>query len=177
MAQKPVDFLSIADLLQSGTAKELETDGKIKEKLTAKGPHINIDFTQGHRVPFGLFKLKGKRNPLTVDIISLGNMIGFKKTMMFPLIMALDGEGKEVIGESALYDTREPAENLPMHIAASWKFTDAGNIEYIIVYPDMVSAKDTSLQTGSNKGIVVNALLSKMRVKKDAYARYHMSVC
>lgn len=176
MAQKQADIINIEDLLKSGTATEIGIGETRKEKLTSKDPHINFDFTQGQRLPYGLFQLKEKRDSFNVEIISLGNMIGFKKTMMFPLILALDGEGKEIVGESILYETRKPTGNLPMHLAASWKFTAAEKLEYILIYPDMISSKDTTLQTGSNQGIVVNALLKRMRVKKDAYARFHITI-
>lgn len=176
MGKKAQDVTDVSELFQSKKITGLSPGQTVKGKLTEKDPHITADFTQGERLPFGFFKLSDIQGPFSVEIISLGNMIGFKKTMMFPLIMAFDAEGKEVFGESTAYENRDPDNKYPMHVFASWTFDPGDAAEYLLIYPDMVSAEDTKLKTGSNKGIVTNAILRAIKVKKDAYARYHITL-
>ncbi len=181
------------ELLEGVNPQKDYLNKKIKSKLDNKQPLVLIEGEPTFPSPCNLHKFDLEDGKYSLELISLGNMAGFKKTIMIPLIKVYDKNGRIVENcRAAKYETRSPTGTLPFHIYSLWEFDIENNgLYYIQVTSDNSSDSNlaldevseqpvisagTAISSGSpivtGAGIVTTMLLKGYPVKRSPYGKY-----
>jgi hypothetical protein len=170
---------SFDKLLEEIKPKEDILNEKIKSELNDEQPLILIEGEKSFPSPCNLHKFNLDGGKYTLELISLGKMAGFKKTIMLPLIKVYNKHGKLIENIIATkYETRAPTGRLPFHIYSLWELNiDTDDVYFIQIASDNSSTDDIDLilQTGVGAvGIISNSLLNGYPVKKSPFGKYKM---
>ena len=96
-------------LIEEINPKGNSLNEKIKSDLNNKQPLIMIEGERAYPSPCNLHKFELKSGKYSLELISLGNMAGLKKTIMIPLIKVYSKQGELTENiKVAKYETRSP---------------------------------------------------------------------
>lgn len=175
---------SFDSLLLNLEPEENKINKKIKSELDKNLPLILVKDEKSFPAPCNLHKFDLDAGKFSLEFISLGDMMGFKKTIMFPIIKVYNKEGELVDGVKVLsYGTRSPTGSLPFHVYTLWEFNIEAKGEYYIqVASDNSSADGVRLHVSNGYAIATGAglaaknLLKGYPVKRSPYGKYKMTL-
>lgn len=90
---------SMIEAVKSGVIKQLSDGDKINSRIAESDPAIILEIgTSRFRSNFKLYSFTANQSPMsyTINLRSLGNFLGFRKTEMIPLIFIIDESGKVI---------------------------------------------------------------------------------
>lgn len=142
-------------LLKEINPKESSLDKIIKSELDNKQPIIMIEDESTFPSPCNLHKFDLESGKYSLELTSLGNMAGFKKTIMIPLIKVYNKHGDLLENIKAeKYETRSPTSTLPFHIYSFWEFEiDNKDFYYIQVISENSSSTNLTLEDTSGQAV------------------------
>lgn len=180
-------------LLEAINPEENSLNKKVKSVLNNKQPLIMVEGERAFPSPCNVHKFGLERGKYSLEFISLGNMAGFKKTIMIPCIKVYNKNGELIDNSRAdKYETRSPTNTLPFHIYSLWEFKiDENDFYYIQITSDNSSDSnlildETSEQafisggttTGSpivaGASLITTMLLKGYPVKRSPFGKYKM---
>ncbi len=186
---------SIDTLIRIIRPVECSLNKKIKADLNKK--QSVILFNNKFPSPCNLHTIKLGKGNYYIELISLGNMAGFKKTIMLPLVKILSqqvGEDNDILVST--YEVRSPTSTLPFHIYTKWEFeikktgfyhiqinsdnSSNSNLKLGHTTDSSTVYTNISVSTGSpivtSTGIITSMLLHDYPVKRSPYGKYRMKI-
>ena len=123
---------------------------------------------------------------LQIEVLSMGDMMGFTKTIMFPLIKVYDKDYNEINPVVLKYETRSPTAFNPFHVYCLWEIelNQAGEY-YLLIASDNSTETGTGLyvSTGyamSTQGIIggltAKGLLKGYPVQRSPYGEFRLTL-
>ncbi|SFF35864.1 hypothetical protein [Sunxiuqinia elliptica] len=186
---------SFDNLIEQINPNENSLNKKIKSKLDDKLPIVILEEETPFPSPCNLHKFNLEHGIFSLELISLGNMGGFKKTIMLPVVKVYDENG-ELLDSLKVqkYETRSPSSILPFHIYSLWEFKiDQNGYYYIQVTSENSSSDDLSLDASNEQvaiaasasttpgapivvgaGAITSMLLKGYPVKRSPFGKYRI---
>ncbi|MFC2151937.1 hypothetical protein ACFLSE_05360 [Bacteroidota bacterium] len=186
--EKPLENLTVHktfdNILSAATPIETKLGKQIKGAVNDKSPVMLVAGEKEFPTPYVVHKITNIKERITVELYSLGDMAGFKKVIMFPIIFIYNENG--VLMEQTklnLYESRAPTGKYPYHIFASWivDVPQPGNY-YLIIAADNSSTDEVGLyaSTGYENASGVSKAgkgwLTNYSCKRSTYGKYRLTV-
>lgn len=128
---------NIPMLLDDRNMNWIYTD-RIKSKIDKNDNVMNIDeFKMKKNTSYEIYKVKtekGKR--YTLELYSECDCFGFRKTLMIPVVLFIDGNGNLTKQYLEEYDEKDATLSRPVSMYYRWKIETDGSLLYIVVCSD-----------------------------------------
>ena len=161
------------ETVMQDTTDTLVVDDEKRAELDQTDSVLAVS-SPGYYTPYDSYSIELEPGSYELEVISLGNMLGFNKSIMVPMIALLDENGKQISSKATVYEVRRNNMTLPIHIYSKWAFTSEKKQKaYVVVHADM-SSTDKVVANGMGVFGAVPFNLT-LPFSRSAYAKYHIT--
>ena len=158
----------------SGNKSNILIGEKTDLSLTKADPVIEIPNPKYYS-PYDCLAVDVEAGIYEIELISLGNMFGFKKSIMVPLIAVINKEGEEVKINPTVYEVRKNTFLLPVHLYSKWELNVIEKQKiYLIIYADMSSTDNIMASAMGMFGVIPFNLT--LPLNRSAFAKYSLTI-
>lgn len=156
------------------------TGSSLEAEILQKGELDESDYVYMNREPeyyspFDCYSIELNAGEFVIELRSLGNMFGFSKSIMIPVITVFDEQGNIINTTIKSYEVRSNNMKYPVHIYTLQGFviTEAQKV-FIMVNAD-ISSEDRVVSSGYGMMGVIPYQVT-IPLNRSPYAKYEITV-